>query len=66
LPGTPDLDGEIIGKTDVVVSIPEMVREAEIRLLDDGKYTIVKDGIKGTGETMEDAIKQFKKAYKAA
>jgi hypothetical protein len=64
LPGLPDPNGKVIGHTDVVVSVPEVIHDVEIRELEDGNLRIMNSDAMGTGENMEDAIKAFKKNWK--
>ena len=60
-----DLDGKIIDHTDIIVSIPEVVKDVEIHKLDNDEFRLVLGDIKGTGKTMGEALKAFAKAYKA-
>jgi hypothetical protein len=59
-----DLDGKIIDTTNVLVSVPEVVKDVEIHKLDNDDFRLVKGDCKGTGKTMDEALRAFKKKYK--
>lgn len=56
------IDGKVIGKTNVDVSMPEIVDSVEIRF-DDKDFILKKGEVKGLGSSLEEAIKSFKKAW---
>ena len=60
-----DLNGKLLGKTDIEVAIPELVLDVEIQQTDDQKFRLVGHDIVADGDTLEDAIKAFKRKYKA-
>lgn len=56
------VDGVFLAKTEVDVSMPEIVMGVVIRK--DGRFFVLKkDNVKGLGLTIESAIKSFKKAW---
>ncbi len=65
LPEMPDINGKLIDTTTLFIAIPEKVEDIEIRKLDDDRIRLVHGDLVAGGDTIEDAIKAFKRAYKA-
>jgi hypothetical protein len=60
-----DVDGKLLGMTEVTVSTPMLVPDVQFRR-DGENYVLKVRDIKGKGKSIEQAVKEFKKAYKKA
>ena len=63
LPGMPDLNGKMVTVTDIEIAVPEIVSSVEVRQLDNGDFRLIKGETTGTGATLPEAIKAFKREY---
>lgn len=64
LPEMPDINGKLIDTVTLVINIPTELPDVEIRKLDNGDYRIMQGEHSADGNTLETALRGFKRIAK--